>query len=70
MDLSHACDAVAAECVACDIYEDGTGGWRWEGVDVLGAVVKHSNRAFERRQQCLADAAAQGQPLPERPTVF
>ena len=70
MDLSHACDAVAAECVACDLYEDGTGCWRWEGVDALGAVVKQSNRAFGTRLQCLADAMAQGQPLPERPIVF
>jgi hypothetical protein len=56
--------------VSCHIYEDGKGRWRWEGVDALAAVVKQSDRAFETRAECLADALKQGQPVPGGAIVF
>jgi hypothetical protein len=56
--------------VSCHIYEDGKGRWRWEGVDALAAVVKQSQAGFDTRDECLADALKQGQPLPESALVF
>ena len=70
MDLSGPYDAIPAECVSCHIYEDGKGRWHWEGVDALAAVVKHSQRGFDTRAQCLADALKHGQPLPDSALVF
>jgi hypothetical protein len=69
MDLSHSGE-VPAECVACHIYVDGNGHWHWEGVDVVAAVVQHSQRSFETRAECLADAVKHGQRLPESAIVF
>jgi hypothetical protein len=69
MDLSQR-RHVPAKCVACNIYADGNSRWRWEGVDVLAAVVQQSQRSFETRAECLADALEHGQPLPESAIVF
>jgi hypothetical protein len=70
MDLSHPGSTAAAECVACQMYQDRRGRWHWEGEDALAAVVKHSHSGFDRRSDCLADALKHGQPLPLRPLVF
>jgi hypothetical protein len=70
MDLSRPDHVEPAECVSCNVYEDGKGRWRWEGVDALAAVVKQSQGGFDTRDECLADALKQGQPLPESALVF
>jgi hypothetical protein len=70
MDLSRPHHVGPAVCVSCHIYEDGKGRWRWEGVDSLAAVVKQSQAGFDTRDECLADALKQGQPLPESALVF
>jgi hypothetical protein len=70
MDLSRPDHVGPAECVSCHLFEDGKGRWRWEGVDALAAVVKQSQRGFDTRAECLADALTQGQPRPESAIVF
>jgi hypothetical protein len=56
--------------VSCNIYEDGRGRWRWEGVDRIAAVVEHSRGAFDTRAECLSDALKHGQPLPTTALMF
>ena len=70
MDLSHPKPLAPAECVACHMYQDRRGRWHWEAEDHLAAVVSQSNRGFDRRDDCLADALRHGQPRPLKPLVF
>jgi hypothetical protein len=70
MDLSHPTDARPAECASCYLYQDGAGRWHWEGVDAIGAVVAHSNRGFDNRAKCFADALTQGHSIQLRAIAF
>jgi hypothetical protein len=69
MDLSDR-EVLPAKSVACHIYVDCRGRWRWEAVDALAAIVQFSQGSFETRDECLADALSHGQPLPESAIVF
>jgi hypothetical protein len=64
MDLYQQRHTRPAEPVSCHVYEDGHGRWRWETVDAIGAVIVRSNRGFDDRHECFADALKQGQPTP------
>ena len=70
MDLSHPRTTAPAQSVACNMYQDRDGRWHWEAEDRLAAVVKQSNRGFDHRDDCLADALRHGQPRPRSPLVF
>jgi len=70
MDLSHPKSTAPAESVACTMYQDSRGRWHWEAEDRVAAVVRRSNRGFDRRDDCLADALRHGQPRPVSALLF
>jgi len=52
------------------MFQDRRGRWHWESEDRFAAVVRQSNRGFDQRDECLADALRHGQPRPLKPLVF